>query len=192
MTVGWLLVCLLPAIILFWGYIVTDDILVTQINSVAVSSFVLGLSLIGLDRLTQLPGQKSMVTVLPMLLASGLLGTLVLLVFRLPYSVYYLSLSAALGVVFCFVSQIYLRSVTQATIGYVPIGRCHHLLNIENVCWVRLTPCFQPASHERLPFNAVVADLGDADLCARWERVLAETALQGTPVYNILQVRESP
>ena len=191
MTVGWLLVCLLPAIILFWGYIVTDDILVTQINSVAVSSFVLGLSLIGLDRLTQFPGQKSMVTVLPMLLASGLFGTLALLVFRLPYSVYYLSLSAALGVVFCFVSQIYLRSVTQATIGYVPIGRCRHLLDIENVCWVKLTPCFQPASHERLPFNAVVADLGDADLCARWERVLAETALQGTPVYNILQVRES-
>ena len=189
--VGWLLVCLLPAVILFWEYILTDNILLTQINSVIASSIALILSLIGLERLTQFPGQKSMVTVLPTLLASGLIVGLVILVFRIPYSVYYLSLSAAFGLVFCFVSQVFLRSVTQAIIGYVPIGRYQTLLSIKNVRWVKLTNCFQPNSHKRLPFHAVVADFADKDLSGEWEQLLARTALQGTPVYNILQVSES-
>lgn len=189
--VGWQLVCLLPAVVLFWEYVLTENILVTQINSVIASSSALSLSLIGLDRLTQFPGQKSMVTVLPTLLASALIVGLILLVFRVPYSVYYLSMSAVLGLAFCFVSQVLLRSVTQVTIGYVPIGRYQSLLDIKDVRWVELTKCFKPASHERLPFHAVVADLADKDLSGEWEQLLAEAALQGTPVYNVLQVSES-
>lgn len=176
---------------LFWNYIITDNILITQVNSAFASSAAIILSLLGLERLTQFPGQKSMVTVLPTLLASGLLVGLILLIFRLPYSVYYLLVSAVLGVIFCFLSQVYLRSVTKVTIGYIPIGRCQSLLDIDDVCWVELMPCFEPASHARMPFHAVVADLADQGLSAEWEQLLAETALQGTPVYNVLQVRES-
>ena len=188
---GWLIVCLSPALVLFWEYILTDNILITQVNSVVASSIALILSLTGLERLTQFPGQKSMVTVLPTLLGVSLAVGLVLFIFRLPYSIYYLLLSAVLGLLFFFISQIYLRAVTQATIGYIPIGRCQNLLDIEGVRWVELTACFEPASHRRLPFHAVVADLADKGLSAEWEQLLAETALQGTPVYNVLQVRES-
>ena len=189
--VGWLSVSVVPAVVLFWGYIITDDIQLTQINSVIASSSAIVLSITGLERLAQFPGQKSMVTVLPTLLSIGLIVGLILLIFRLPYSVYYLSISAVLGLIFCFVSQVILRAVTQATIGYVPIGRCRSLLDIDDVRWVKLTPCFEPARHARMPFHAVVADLADKGLTAEWEQLLAETALQGTPVYNVLQVRES-
>lgn len=189
--IGWVIVSLLPAVLLFWEYIITDNILITQVNSAFASSVAIILSLLGLERLTQFPGQKSMITVLPTLLASGLLVGLVLLIFRLPYSVYYLLMSAVLGVIFCFLSQVYLRSVTKVTIGYIPIGRCQSLLDINDVCWIELTPCFEPHNHHRLPFHAVVADLSDQGLSAEWEKLLAETALQGTPVYNVLQVRES-
>lgn len=189
--VGWVIVSLLPALLLFWEYIITDNILITQVNSTFASSVAIILSIVGLERLTQFPGQKSMVTVLPTLLASALIVGLILLVFRVPYSVYYLSMSAALGMAFCFVSQVLLRSVTQVTIGYVPIGRYQSLLDIKDVRWVELTKCFKPASHERLPFHAVVADLADHRLSGEWEQLLAEAALQGTPVYNVLQVSES-
>lgn len=189
--VGWLIVSVVPAVLLFWGYIIADNIQLTQVHSVIASSSAVVLSIIGLERLTQFPGQKSMVTVLPTLLSVGLIVGLILLIFRLPYSVYYLSTSAIIGVLFCFISQIYLRAVTQVTIAYVPIGRCQSLLDITDVRWVRLPPCFEPASHPRLPFHAVVADLADSSLTAQWEQLLAETALQGTPVYNVLQVRES-
>lgn len=190
-TVGWLIVSVVPAVLLFWGYIIADNIQLTQVHSVIASSSAVVLSIIGLERLTQFPGQKSMITVLPTLLSVGLIVGLILLIFRLPYSVYYLSTSAIIGVLFCFMSQIYLRAVTQVTIAYVPIGRCQSLLDITDVRWVRLPPCFEPASHPRLPFHAVVADLADSSLTAQWEQLLAETALQGTPVYNVLQVRES-
>ena len=189
--VGWLIVSVVPAVLLFWGYIIADNIQLTQVYSVIASSSAVVLSIIGLERLTQFPGQKSMITVLPTLLSVGLIVGLILLIFRLPYSVYYLSTSAIIGVLFCFISQIYLRAVTQMTIAYVPIGRCQSLLDITDVRWVRLPPCFEPASHPRLPFHAVVADLADSSLTAQWEQLLAETALQGTPVYNVLQVRES-
>lgn len=189
--VGWLIVSLLPAVLLFFDYIATDNILITQVNSVVASSIALILSLIGLERLTQFPGQKSMVTVLPTLLGVGLTVGLILFVFRLPYSVYYLVLSAVLGLLFCFISQVYLRAVTQVTIGYVPIGRSQSLLDITDVRWVELTKCFEPSNYRRLPFHAVVADLSDQSLSPEWEKLLAETALQGTPVYNVLQVRES-
>ncbi len=191
LIVGWLIVSLLPAVLLFFDYIVTDNVLITQVNSVVASSIALILSLTGLERLTQFPGQKSMVTVLPTLLGVGLTVGLVLFVFRLPYSVYYLVFSTVLGLLFCFISQVYLRAVTQVTIGYVPIGRSQSLLDITDVRWVELTECFEPADYQRLPFHAVVADLSDQSLSPEWEKLLAETALQGTPVYNVLQVRES-
>lgn len=189
--VGLLLVSLLPAVVLFWGYIITDSMLLTQVNSILASSAALILSLIGLDRLTQLPGQKSIVTVLPTLLASVLIVGLVLFIFRLPYSVYYLIFSAAIGLIFCLISQLVLRAVTQVTIGYIPIGRYQNLLTIDNVNWVKLTSCFRPSDHSRLPFHAVVADLADDNLCSEWEKLLAETAIHGTPVYNFIQVSES-
>ncbi|WP_201578871.1 sugar transferase [Psychrobacter sp. Pi2-52] len=188
---GWFIVCLLPALILFWEYVLSDSILKTQVNSVIASSFALILSLIGLERLTQFPGQKSMVTVLPTLLASGLIVGLILLIFRVPYSVYYLSLSAAIGLIFCFLSQVFLRSITQMIIGYVPIGRYQNLLEIKDVHWIQLTKCFQLVSQDRLPFHAVVADFADKNLSGDWDKLLAEIALQGTPVYNVLQVSES-
>ena len=191
MLVGWLLVCILPALLLFWDFIVTDNILITQLNSVIASSAALLLSLIGLARLTQFPGQKSMVTVLPTLLASSLLVGVLLLIFRLPYSVYYLLTSAIVGLVFCFVSQVLLRAVTQVTIGYVPIGRYQSLLDIADVHWVALTKEVPPSQYQRLSLNAIVADFADVGLCTGWEQLLAESALQGTPVYNILQVSES-
>lgn len=189
--VGWLLVSVIPALLLFWDFIVTDNILITQINSIIASSGAIVFSLIGLERLTQFPGQKSMVTVLPTLLASGLLVGLILLIFRLPYSVYYLLFSAVLGVVFCFISQVVLRAVTRVKIGYVPIGRYQSLLDIKDVTWIQLSKNFQSVSHQDLSFHAVVVDLSDSDLCSGWEQLLAESALQGTPVYNILQVSES-
>jgi lipopolysaccharide/colanic/teichoic acid biosynthesis glycosyltransferase len=181
----------MPATILFWRYIIADNIQLTQINSVMASSTAIVLSLIVLERLTQFPGQKSIVTVLPTLLTSALLVGLILLIFRLPYSVYYLMLSAVAGVIFCFLSQVALRSMTQVTIGYVPIGRYKSLLNIDSVNWVELSKNFKPHNHQPKHLNAVVADLADECLSGEWEQLLAGTALQGTPVYNILQVSES-
>ena len=181
--VGWLVVAIVPAIVLFWDFILAHTLLFTQVNSIIASSAAIIMSIVGLERLTQFPGQKSMVTVLPTLLTAGLAVGLTLLIFRLPYSVYYLVLSSVIGVIFCFISQVMLRTVTKVVIGYVPIGRCHDLLDIDSVRWIELTSNYQSSNPNSLPFNAVVADLADDGLTDEWERLLADTTLQGIPVY---------
>ena len=188
---GWLIVTIAPAIILFWSYIVQETILITQINSIIASSVTITLTLIWLDRLTQFPGQRSMVTVLPTLFISGFIVGASLLIFRLPYSVYYLTTSALVAVIFCMVSQILLKSVTKMVIGYVPIGRYRDLLTINSVQWIEISESFLSEQHPSIPFHAVVADLSADTLCSDWERMLAETAIRGIPVYNVLQVSES-
>lgn len=188
--VGWLLVSILPALLLFWEFIAEDDIQITQVNSVVASSFALILALIALERFTQFPGQKSMATVLPTILASSLFVGAVIFIFRLPYSVYYLLLSALCAVIFCFISQIALRAVTQIVIGYIPTGRCHDLLAIEGVHWVAIDDRCHGLPKQPI-IHALVADLADHRLSVDCERLLAQTALQGIPVYNVLQVCES-
>ena len=189
--IGWVVVTIIPALIIFWPYLLEKNILLTQVNSVIASSLTIILTLIWLDRLTQFPGQRSILTILPTLFVTGFAAGTVLLVFRLPYSVYYLVISAVVAVFFCIVSQIILRSITRMVIGYVPIGRYKSLLSIKGVEWVKLSQQLDyPADHTP-HLNAVVADLSANELCLTWERFLAETALQGTPVYNVLQVSES-
>lgn len=189
--IGWLIVTVIPALVLFWPYIIENNILITQVNSVIASSITIMLTIIWLDRLTQFPGQRSMVTVLPTLFVSGFIIGMILLVFRLPYSVYYLVTSASIAILFCMISQIVLRAVTKMVIGYVPLGRYSSLLTIDSVHWVELIQSSKTEYKDKLPFHAVIADLSANELCTKWERLLAEIALQGTPVYNVLQVSES-
>lgn len=192
MAVGWLLVSVSPAVILFWDYVIVGDWQLTQLNSLIVSSVVVMISLWALDRFTQFPGQRAMVTVLPTVLTVSMLAGLVLLVFRVPYSVYYLALSLGVGVLFCFVSQYYLKLHIQPCMGYVPIGRCLSLPEIEQVNWVELDVNYLTKTNHKLSkLQAVVADLADDNMTAQWTKQLAETTLRGIPVYNVLQVRES-
>ena len=53
--VGWLIVSFVPAVLLFWGYIIADNIQLAQVHSVIASSSAVVLSIIGLERLTQFP-----------------------------------------------------------------------------------------------------------------------------------------
>ncbi len=177
--IGWLLVSITPALLLFWNFIVTGNLLITQVNSIIVSSSAIVFSLIGLERLTQFPGQKSMVTVLPTLLASGLLVGLILLIFRLPYSVYYLLFSAVLGVVFCFISQVVLRAITLVKIGYVPIGRYQSLLDIKNVTWVKLSKGLSISKPSTLTFSCNSRRSFRYDLCSGWEQAVGRVCVAG-------------
>ncbi|MDO5650612.1 MAG: sugar transferase [Moraxella sp.] len=187
---GWLIISILPAILMWSDEILSWQFLQTQINSFIASSVGILLSIWTLTKFTRFPGQRSMLMVLPTLLGVAVLLASVFLVFRVPYSVYYLTASLGVGLVFCFISQMVLRATSVPSIGYVPIGRCLALTEIENVHWVALSPN-HPLSCRELSCQAVVADLADSALSVQWERLLAQATLDGIPVYNVLQVQES-
>ena len=185
---GWLLVCGLPALALFWEYFEQGVFLDTQQNSMIASSFVLLLSLQLLQRFAKMPVQSAISLILPVVLGVMMIVGLVLFTFRLPYSVYYLTISWGLIFVFCFVVQWFVRSHQLLGIAYVPIGRCVDLPNIGGVNWIELD---KNKINVSLLCDSVVADFSDDRLTGDWERELANISLLGVPVYHVLQVKES-
>lgn len=185
---AWLVVVALPAVVVFGHYWLAGLFPVTQINSLVLSALATTMCVLLLNQFTKFPGQKSLLMVLPVLALVVMVATTVLLVFRVPYSVYYLTASSLVGLVFFFVSQYVLRVSDKLVMAYVPIGRCLELTKICHVQWVAL------GEHDELmpkQFDAVVADLSDERLHGAWEGKLAQIVLQGVPVYNVLQVQES-
>lgn len=188
---AWLVVVVAPAGILFHEFITANHWQITQINSILIASGATVLLLILLDCFTKFPGQKSMGMIFPVVFSVSMLAGLLLLIFRIEYSVYYLATAFVLAVLFCFVSQAYLSVVSKPVIAFVPIGRALALTDIRDVTWMELPKTFSPMTTGGVPFHAVVADLSDRTLDADWERLLAEISLSGIPVYNVLQVQES-
>lgn len=186
-SLGWLLVCGLPAVFLFWGYFARSEFLITQKISLMVSTFVLFVSLQLLKNFTKIPAQSALSLILPVVLSVITLAGIVLFIFRLPYSVYYLTISFGLTLAFCFVVQWFVRSSQIFNIAYVPIGRCMNLPMIAGVNWVKLDKN-QP--NVALLCHSVVADFSDGELNGEWERELANISLLGVPVYHYLQIQE--
>lgn len=186
LLLGWLLIAVLPALVFFWQYIIVGDWALTRINSVIAGTLLTFLSFWALEKFSKFPGQRSVATILPIVFALSSLTVLVLFIFRLPYSVYYLTAAFVIAIIFFFVAQLALRAVSKPVMAYIPLGRCIDLPNIDNISWLKLNK-----NTKNEIFDAVVADLADDALDNDWEHWLAETALRGVPIYNVLQVQES-
>lgn len=186
-VLGWLVVCGMPTLLLFWHSLRSSILIDTQQNSLLISSAVLFLSLLLLRRFSKIPAQSALSLTLPVVLAVMTLAGLVLFIFRLPYSVYYLAMSWGLVLLFCFVVQWIVRSSQIFNIAYVPVGRCMELPTIVGVNWVKLDKN-QP--NVALLCDSVVADFSDGGLNGDWERELANISLLGVPVYHYLQIQE--
>lgn len=187
-VIGWLLVCGLPALFLYWDHAVLRDFLVTQQNSILASTVVLLVSLKLLKTLTKMPVQNAMSLSLPVVLMVMTLVGLFLFIFRLPYSVYYLVTSWSLILVFCFVIQWLVRSSQILNIAYVPIGRCLELPKIDGVNWIELD---REKIKNTVIYDSVVADFSDENLRGEWEKELANISLSDVPVYHVVQVKET-
>lgn len=187
-VIGWLLVCGLPALFLYWDHVVLRDFLVTQQNSILASTVVLLISLKLLKILTKMPVQNALSLTLPIVLMVMTLVGLFLFIFRLPYSVYYLVTSWSLILVFCFVIQWLVRSSQILNIAYVPIGRCLELPKIDGVNWIELD---REKIKNTVIYDSVVADFSDENLRGEWEKELANISLSDVPVYHVVQVKET-
>lgn len=210
MIVAWLVVCVLPALVMWLPYLAKGYMLTAQKYSILLVSVGILLANVLLDRLTHFPGQRSVVHILPTLLVVSLLIALVLLVFRLPYSVYYLAVVFSIGTLFLFVSQIIRQYWNKKVIAYIPVGRCQNLPMAADISWLALaltlteSPTLITSAYltvadkklitrydENLNVDAIVADLSSTELDKNWQRFLAQQTLRGVPVYNHLQVHES-
>lgn len=183
---GWVIVTILPAFLLFSELIFANAVELSLTYSVTASFFAVFFTLMGSAHFSKYPAQQS-IHVLSLLLCMVILITgLVFFIFRLPYSVYYLTLSMVMLVVFGFFSQSILQSMSKQVIGYIPIGRTNSLINITDVDWLNI----QDDKIDFKSINAVVADFSDERVQRDWAKVLAKISVSGIPVYNTLQAKE--
>lgn len=189
LSMAWLVVCVLPALVVWRGYLRQGIVLQTQINSFLIASVGLILAMLILNKISRFPGRQSLFPVLPTFLMITLGLGAVVLILRLPYSVYYLASVFVLAMGFLLVSQLLQQYGHRVVMAYVPLGRCQDFeQELGNIHWFRLDNIEQ-----RLPdtVEAIVVDLSAPELNADWQKFLAHHTLQGMPIYNHLQVHES-
>lgn len=189
LSMAWLVVCVLPAIGVWWGYLRQGIVLQTQINSFIIAMVGVSLTVLILTKISRFPGQQSLFPVLPTFVMICLTIGTVVLALRLPYSVYYLATVFVLAMGFLLVSQLLLQYGHKVVMAYIPLGRCQNFeRGLINIDWFRLEHIGQP-----LPpaIEAIVVDLSAPELDDNWQKFLTTQTLQGMPVYNHLQVHES-
>lgn len=190
LIVGWLVVAFLPA---FWRWtdrIIRGDLIETQLNSLILASVGVILVTLALDRLAKFPGQRMLGFVLPILLSVVMFLGVVLLVFRLPYSLYYLAFASVFGFVFFLFSYLLEQKISRPFMAYIPFGRCQNFNEIIDIDWLKLTtPQLEPELAKKI--DGIVVDLASGDLDNDWQQFLTQQTLQGVPVYNHRQIYES-
>lgn len=190
LLVGWLVVAIFPAMWRWTGRMLRWDLLDTQLNSLLLASVGVVMVTLALNRLSQFPGQRALSYVLPTLLGVVMLLSAVLLVFRLPYSLYYLAFASVFGFVFFLLSYMLEQKISQPFMAYIPLGRCQDFDKVIDINWLKLE---KPQLDKNLYPNidGIVADLSSPYLDDSWQHFLTEQTLQGVPVYNHRQIYES-
>ncbi len=137
-------------------------------------------------RVMTFPGVGILGYVIPAVCAGYALVAIGFLAWRIEYSRLTLLLAFlfALGFLFSVASFVRLRSGQKFYI--VPGGGGEQLASIAGPDWIILAEPAPPSDSDPV----MVADLR-ADLSDEWERLIADMAIKGFPVYHVKQVRES-
>ncbi|MEG3086697.1 exopolysaccharide biosynthesis polyprenyl glycosylphosphotransferase [Sphingomonas sp. PB4P5] len=185
LLVGFLFAVCLPAIIGVRFDLAMLDRASSQ-NSIVASAVALTVGVLLFRRFRRFPGVRVYEYVLPSFFTSYGLVVAVMLALRLNYVVSTLLGSFVMSVITMFVlCYIGLRKRTYL-FHVVPAGDVSRLDGVGNAQWLMMTEPTLPASAD----SGIVVDLR-ADLDDSWERMLAEAALAGVPVYHIKQLLES-
>lgn len=137
-------------------------------------------------RVSAYPGVRAFSTILPAFSTTFGIAVTLLLLLRLPYSGSMLIVGYAASVGMCFFASFLERKGGQRQIHFVPAGRIEVVNEVDHMSWVAIARPVIPQSVNL----SIMADL-HFDLPPEWERMLAEAAISGIPVYHSKQLRES-
>lgn len=156
-------------------------------NSVAASFLATALALFVFRKMTAFPGAGAFAYIIPSFSITYGICAAMLLWLRVQYvsSILLVSLVAGVSITFYLVHRLQYR--TRPRFYMVPFGDLAVMHEMDSIDW-------HVMSEPTLPFDdrlaAIVADLR-CDLEPAWERMLAEAALSGRPVYHTKQLHES-
>ena len=137
-------------------------------------------------RIVTFPGSGILGHVLPALTPAYGIVLIAFFASRLEYS-RAVFLGGFAGALFFFLLvSFYIRNRVSQHFYVVPSDSVHSLLEVPNVDWILLSEPSLPSDRQPV----IIADLR-ADLEPQWERLIADVAVAGYPVYHMKQVQES-
>ena len=139
-----------------------------------------------LRRMLPLPGVQATSFVLPTFLAAYGGIAVVFLLLRIDYSRFQLLASFLLAVPWFWFVTVVERRYKRPLLALLPLGNTEALTKLKQADWRVL----EDSSEVPLSTSGIVADLR-ADIPSDWERLLAQCALKGLPVYHSKHVAES-
>ncbi len=184
--VGLLLACALPQFVrdgsaIRWMFTSTSQ----YITLIAITGAVI-LGYFSVRRLTRYPGITGISYILPTFTISYGIALGIILLFRLDYSRFVLITSfVSAQLWFHFIAIVSVRA-NELIFDVIPMGNAKKLCSISQVRWNILKEPHPggPLSH------GLTADLR-ADLPEKWEAFIAESAVNGVPVYHYKQLSEN-
>jgi len=138
-------------------------------------------------RLVYFPGARATSYIAPTFCASFAVLLAAFFFLRIDYGRIHFALSWALCLAWYYGCHfVSVRTTRPRRLGVVPVGAAPNLQGLPYVEWVTLD---EAGMH--LPgCDGIIADFR-ADLPDAWERLIAETAISGVPVYHFKQIQES-
>jgi lipopolysaccharide/colanic/teichoic acid biosynthesis glycosyltransferase len=186
LLIGILLAVVLPPLLYYYENVRLAWTQPSSINTAAGTFAAFLIAIYLFRRVITLPGLGVVGHVLPALTAGYGLVLAAILAARFDYSRLVFGMSFAAATAFFFVVGVYLRRRKGQRFYLVPSPSIAALAAIPDVEWIMLREPRLPADGATVLIADLRADLGD-----QWERLIAEAALAGHPVYHFKQVQES-
>ena len=158
----------------------------STVNTQLTSLIAAVVALLVFRRVTVYPGARAFAFILPAFSTTFGAAAAVLLFSRSSYSGSMLLAGYLASVGVTFVLGYFNQRAEPKRMYYVPVGKTGIVGDTPDVDWIRLDEPIVPND----PNASIVVDLR-SDHSPEWERMLAQAALSGIPVYHTKQLRES-
>lgn len=186
LLVGIFLTVILPPVLYFLGDIGRAWRESSSVGTATGSFFAFLITIYLFRRAISFPGVGIVGHVFPAVSAGYGIALMIFFGLRLEYSGLIFAISVVAAIIFLFAVSAYLRNQKGQRFYVIPSPTTGSMPAMRNVQWIVLREPALPAD----PSAVLIADLR-ADLGDDWERLIAETAVAGFPVYHIKQVQES-
>ncbi len=160
--------------------------LASTVNTQLTSLIAAVVALLVFRRVTIYPGARSFGFILPAFSTTFGFAAAMLLVSRASYSGSMLLAGYIASVGMTFLLGYFNQRAAPKRMYYVPFGKTGIVDDTPDVDWIKLIEPVVPDD----PNASIVVDLR-SDHSPEWERMLAQAALSGIPVYHTKQLRES-
>lgn len=158
----------------------------TQINTFLGTAAAIIVGYLLHRRIAVIPGVKADFYIIPIYAISFYILVLVMFFARIDYTRVTLIVGFFAVIIWFHGIAALSRRIREYSLAIVPGGDVETLQELSGVRWVVLSDTTMP----HRTWNGLVADLR-ADLSPQWVRFISETALAGTPVFHVKEIRES-